>query len=118
MRPYCAGAFLFYGHESSSSCSFESITFFIRFISLFDLHQNSRIVVIPIVLTMAVELLKNLIQWSILRHPCLQKIGLHALIHPVRTEQQSVSCFKGKLPMPDVYRQECPQYPQCLPTDG
>ena len=51
-----------YGHESSSSCSFESITFFIRFISLFDLHQNSRIIVIPIVLTMAVELLKNLLQ--------------------------------------------------------
>ena len=22
MRPYCAGAFLFYGHESSLSCSF------------------------------------------------------------------------------------------------
>ena len=98
MRPYCAGAFLFNGHESSSSCS--------------------RIIVIPIVLTMAVKLLKNLLQGSILRHPCLQKIGLHALKHPVRTEQQSVSCFKGKLPMPDVYRQECPQHPQCLPTDG
>ena len=30
MRPYCAGAFLFYGHESSSSCSFyyTSLTYF------------------------------------------------------------------------------------------
>ena len=32
MRPYCAGAFLFYGHESSSSCSFyyTSLTYFLH----------------------------------------------------------------------------------------
>jgi len=27
-------------------------------------------------------------------------------------------CYTNIFPMPDVYRQECPQHPQCLPTDG